>query len=366
MSSQIIVAGSHGSGASLVSPVLYRAGAPLGDRLSSSGPGETPHGRFEDPEVVSLHEKILEDNGLTWQVTGQPPPVVEETHRQQIRELVGRRSEGHELWGFQDPRVCLLLEEWKELALNARFLLVYGNPVEVCRTLHQQHADSMIRATGDPHLDRKFWETPDLALKMWLTYNRALLEFARENPAAAITVSLDMLRQEFPLVATLNDRWGLNLRRTHMSEILDTGVIVGSARQPVLDEDLIGETLEVWEALETLGREIGEIAGTDIAPGERLTEEDFYVPSDAYSLLMESEFLSFKARAFEEDLKEAERLRQELKAQLEPSASPQRMLELESAERDLQLIIGRMSRSRLAPLFRVKKEFQELEQKYLK
>ena len=46
--------------------------------------------------------------------------------------------------------------------------------------------------------------------------------------------------------------------------------------------------------------------------------------------------------------------------------SPERRNQLLGAERDLKLIVQRMSESRVAPLLRLKHEFRELERKYLK
>ena len=368
MSTPLIVAASHCSDGPLASQVLYRAGLPIGDRLRPGRRGGARE-RFEDANVIGLHEKILKDNGLTWQVTGPSYPTVEEHHRQQIQALVEQRSGRHEYWGFQDPRACLFLEEWKKVAPRARVLMVYGNPTEVCRSMHRRYAAGMLRGTAPPRLHRGFWEVPDLALRMWLVYNRALLEFARAHPEAVIAVSLGMLREAFPLIPTLNDRWGFNLRRTQTTEIF-TSTTAESNAQPVSDKNLVGETLKTWEGLDALGQETAEWAGVVPATGGRPTEEDFlHVPPEAYSLLMEAEFLGFKTNALGESLKESERARQELQARLDGNEhflSPQRLARLEGAERDLRLIIERISRSKLAPIFRLKKEFQELEQRYLK
>ncbi len=369
MSTPLIVAGSHCSDGPLTAQVLYRAGLPIGDRLRPKRQGGA-RGRFEDANIIDLHEKILKDNGLTWQVSGPSYPTVEEHHRQQIQALVEQRSGRHEHWGFQDPRVCLFLDEWKKVAPKARVLIVYGNPTEVCRSMHRRYAAGMLRGTAPPRLHRRFWEVPDLALRMWLVHNQALLAFARAHPEAVIAVSLGMLREAFPLIPTLNDRWGLNLRRTQTTEIFLTSTTAESNTQPVSDKSLVDEALKTWEGLNALGQETAGWAGVVPATGERPTGEDFFhVPPEAYSPLMEAEFLGFKTNALEESLKKSERAQRELQARLdgdEHYMSPQRLARLEGAERDLRLVIERISRSMLAPIFRLKKEFQELERRYLK
>jgi hypothetical protein len=205
---------------------------------------------------------------------------------------------------------------------------------------------------------------------MWLVHNQALLAFARAHPEAVIAVSLGMLREAFPLIPTLNDRWGLNLRRTQTTEIFLTSTTAESNTQPVSDKSLVDETLKTWEGLNALGQETVEWAGAIPATSERPKEEDFFhVPPEAYFPLMEAEFLGFKTNALEESLKKSECAQQKLQARLdgdEHYMSPQRLARLEGAERDLRLIVERISRSKLAPIFRLKKEFQELERRYLK
>ena len=67
MSEQLIIAGFHRSGTSLVCQLLHRAGLFLGDELLGAT-FSNPNGHFEDAEVVELHERILADNGRTWRV----------------------------------------------------------------------------------------------------------------------------------------------------------------------------------------------------------------------------------------------------------------------------------------------------------
>ena len=58
MSHQLIIAGFHRSGTSLVSQLLHRAGLFLGYDLMGAS-FSNPHGHYEDIEVYDLHEQIL-------------------------------------------------------------------------------------------------------------------------------------------------------------------------------------------------------------------------------------------------------------------------------------------------------------------
>jgi pyruvyltransferase len=68
-------------------------------------------------------------------------------------------------------------------------------------------------------------------------------------------------------------------------------------------------------------------------------------------------------------LEEVERAREKLQSRLGQakvqSVPLQRLKELERAEKDIHLIMERMSRSRVAPLLRLKEEFRVLEHRYL-
>lgn len=342
-----------------------------------------PHGHFEDEEIVELHDEILADNALTWQVTGLPLPVADESRKSQMREIIQRRQAEREVWGFKDPRVCLFLNTWKELLPEARVLVVYRNFVEVISSLHRRHTGGILQHRGRQDLHRRFWEEPDLALRMWLTHNRALLGFARAHRDDVMVVSFEMLRQGFPLIGTLNERWSLGLTESPEADLFDPSLAPRTdVRHPVSNEEIIHEALDTWEALERLSKETQRLAGTSIGGDAAIGRESLYRPADAYGLKMDNEFLDSRARFLQGRLEETERALESTRAQLEEAGerleetgkrleeaekhtiSPQRRKELEEAETDLNLIISKMSRSSMAPLFRLKEEFRELENKY--
>jgi hypothetical protein len=89
-----------------------------------------------------------------------------------------------------------------------------------------------------------------------------------------------------------------------------------------------------------------------------VSERDFYTPTDVDALRMENELLAFEVRF--------------LKAQTGmsgkgngASTSLNRIAHLEEAEQDLVLLVGRMSRSPVGALLRRKQEFRTLEERYL-
>ncbi len=256
MSEQLIEAGFHRSGTSLVCQLLHRAGLFLGYDLLEAA-FSNPHGHFEDTEVLNLHRQILADNGQTWLVSKPFLPVVTELHWQRMERIIQRRDAEYSLWGFKDPRVCLFMMIWKYLLPNAKVLLVYRHFSDTTYSLgRRQSTELLSNPTGPPGKYRRFWEEPDLALRMWLTHNDALLTFARTYPEDTLAVSLDMVENGFPVIKAINRRWGLGLDEVPASEVFDPTVTGGrSGKQPISDRRLIDRIDATWQALEQLSKQ---------------------------------------------------------------------------------------------------------------
>ena len=256
MSDQLIVAGFHRSGTSLVCQLLQRAGLFLGYDLLGSRFSNL-HGHFEDVEVLNLHEQILADNGQTWLVNEPFLPVITRQHWQRIRQIVRRRDAEHGLWGFKDPRVCLFMMLWKHHLPNAKVLLIYRHFSDSTYSLAQRQSNELFSDPGGPQrLYRRFWEEPDLALRMWLTHNDALLAFARAYPEDTLAISSNMVRNGFPVIGAINHRWGLGLEEVSVSEVFDPIVTHRRpGKQPVSDRRLIDRIDATWRALEQLGEQ---------------------------------------------------------------------------------------------------------------
>ena len=253
---QLIVAGFHRSGTSLVCQLLHRAGLFLGyDLLGSKF--SNPYGHFEDTEILNLHEQILSDNGQTWMVGERFLPIITEPHWRTMEGIIRRRNAEHGVWGFKDPRACLFLMVWKHLLPDAKVLLVYRHFSDSTYSLgRRQSAELLSDPTGPPRVYRRFWEEPDLALRMWLVHNEALLAFARAFPADTLAVSLNMIQGGFPVVEVINRVWGFGLGNVPVSETFDSDVTGRrSGRQPLSDRSLIGRTDATWQTLERLGEQ---------------------------------------------------------------------------------------------------------------
>jgi hypothetical protein len=242
---------------------LHRAGLFLGYELLEALPSN-PYGHFEDREVVNLHTRILNDNEKTWAVAEPLLPIVGQQRWQLMQRIIERRNSEHRVWGFKDPRACLFLMLWKHLLPNAKVLIVYRHFSGSAHSLAQRHSSDMFLRRGSEHVHRRFWEEPDFALRMWLTHNNALLAFARAFPEDTMTVSLNMIRDGFPVVRMLNRRWGLDLEDVPVAEAFDQSISVHrTRRQPVSDRSLIERVEDTWSRLEELAGETEMLLGKE-------------------------------------------------------------------------------------------------------
>lgn len=255
MSEQLIIAGFHRSGTSLTAQLLHRSGLFLGHELLGARPSN-PYGHFEDADVVEIHEQILSDNDLTWLISEPFLPIVKEPRWRAMRRIVERRNTEHRLWGFKDPRCCMFMMVWKYLLPDAKVLLVYRHFADTTYSLNRRHSSDLLTREGRMHVHRQFFEKPDVALRSWLTHNKALLAFARAYPDDTLVVSADAIQQGFPLLWAIERRWRLGLEDVPVGEVFNpeaTARHVG--RQPISDRRLIPEIEATWNELETLGRE---------------------------------------------------------------------------------------------------------------
>jgi hypothetical protein len=259
LSAQLIITGFHRSGTSLSAQIMHQAGLFLGYELLDPNPSN-PYGHFEDREVVDLHQQILADNDLTWLVSNPFLPIINPSRWRRMQELVERRSTEHRLWGFKDPRACLFMMPWKYLLPDAKILLVYRHFSGPARSLARRHSNALFLKEGNEHIHRRFWQEPDLALRMWLTHNNALLAFAHAYPKDTLAVSLDMIKDGFPIVWAIERRWGLGLREVPLGEIFDPDITASRVvKQPVSDRRLIDRVEATWQDLEKLGARTEEM-----------------------------------------------------------------------------------------------------------
>ena len=91
---------------------------------------------------------------------------------------------------------------------------------------------------------------------MWIEHNRVLLAFARAYPEDTLAVSMDMIRDGFPLLRVLEGRWHFGLEDVPLGEVYDPRIAARwTTKQPISNSKTAAKADEMWAELQALGRE---------------------------------------------------------------------------------------------------------------
>jgi chromosome segregation ATPase len=198
----LIVVGMHRSGTSLATSLLQGAGLHIGRRLIPPDQGNIK-GYFENLDFHGFHQEVLKSQGVSedgW--TLQEHIEVDDRFIDRAKQVV-ERSAVSRTWGWKDPRTTLFLDFWAQQLPQGKFLLIYRSPWEVVDSLYRRGTDQVLR------------EQPELAVKMWLHYNRKMLNFYNQATDRCFLVNIDTLLSDFTAcVEALNQRFALDLTVT--------------------------------------------------------------------------------------------------------------------------------------------------------
>lgn len=181
----ILVVGMHRSGTSLLGSLLASIGVSTpGDLIA--GDSHNPSGYYERQDVIAVQEELLIALGHWWPSAAGCDALPSNWLRHaasrkaadQLRRILAiekQRQKGP--WVIKDPRTCLLLPLWREVAaelgLPLRIVLSVRDPAEVVVSLLHRDTES----TG---------MTTSRAQKLWWLHNRELLLNADGLPLLVI------------------------------------------------------------------------------------------------------------------------------------------------------------------------------------
>ncbi|WP_163685946.1 sulfotransferase [Leptolyngbya iicbica] len=236
----VIIAGMHRSGTSLTASILQQAGVFIGDELLGTAVSN-PKGHFEDRDFLTLHIDILTALGLSsegWLTTEQLD--VPEKLWARAQALCDRRQQTHALWGWKEPRTTLFLDFWKQRLPQAKVVLPYRSPWAVIDSLFTRG-------------DAAFAHHPNFAIAVWLTYNRAALDFYQRYPDDCFLFHCDVLKaDEAGFIEKLRHKFALPLTAPEQP-LFDPAVMhnqVNDTHRSTLLAHHFPETLEVYAALQ--------------------------------------------------------------------------------------------------------------------
>lgn len=251
----VLVAGFHRSGTSWVARALHDAGVHFGDDLLAAE-ANNPYGHFEDVGVIALHDSALQSQQLTWKSPVQLRRPCSHALTDEIREVVRSRDRHHDLWAVKDPRICLFLPEWLEVAPQSRIIVVFRRPDEVVQSLHRRHARRWVDTRHIDPSDTSFWEQPDLGLQLWVHYNEQLLDALQDVSDTNIhVVDWNNELATSALVSTVASKWSIDITPTETARDHALGRAATQTLE-VRDSSLIDRANSVWQRFHRLHRAI--------------------------------------------------------------------------------------------------------------
>lgn len=176
------------------------------DTLTQAGlMNPLPSGR-ESLSVVELHEKIFKANDLALDGLHDCTPLSPGKIWQMLAmELFAGNLEQTD-WGWADARSVWLLDFWKNLDPQIRFVLMYSTPEFAIGRMAQ----------GKP-VDAGDIET---FITSWIAYQTEILRFYNRNPDRCLLVNIFSIRHDpIRFIEKSNETFGLNLSLSSSLEL---------------------------------------------------------------------------------------------------------------------------------------------------
>jgi hypothetical protein len=198
----VLVAGMHRSGTSATAGALNIAGVPLGEKLLPPTP-ENAKGYWENAEVVTIHDALLEALDFSWDdvrplPNGWEKSAAASAARDSLSALIVREFARTDLWAVKDPRLCRLIPLWRdvlrEFAIEPTVLIVVRSPSEVAASIRAR--DGWLDGVGELLWLRHLSEAEAASRQLRrcaITFDQLLA-----SPVAALTKIASRLQLRLP------------------------------------------------------------------------------------------------------------------------------------------------------------------------
>jgi hypothetical protein len=206
----ILVLGMHRSGTSLVSQLVAKWGAYMGDELMPANEFNED-GYWEFIPLVNLNDKMLAYTGNNWY---SPPytvdvPLLMNVFGDKARALVEKMDQSKTTWCWKDPRMILLLPFWREILSDREitFIVSFRNPLSVAASIKCRN--------NIPNA---------LALSLW-EFKMSILLNELNEPDNKYFINFDQLLQQpesncLNLYNFLNQSIGVNGEQSSLNEMV--------------------------------------------------------------------------------------------------------------------------------------------------
>ncbi|MEG4227945.1 sulfotransferase, partial [Microcoleus sp. N9_B2] len=306
----LAIVSMHRSGSSLVASLLQSAGLHIGRSVMLYPDEGNRKGYFESFDFWQFHRSVLQSQGIDpdgW--TLQENIEVEDRFVEEAKKIVSQNSLSA-IWGWKEPRTTLFLDFWAKMLPEANFLLLYRSPWEVIDSLYRRY-------------DPLFQSQPELAVKIWLHYNKKILNFYNHSSSRCLLVNLSTLVNNKELyIQAINQKFHTNLIAP-ASTIYDPSLLRSQGRdsyRPSLIEHYFPEAIKMYQELDARAWQAQE------------------TPDFSWRELIEPSVYRFWAFQDWVNARKLEKENQELDSQLKPLQSQVQQAEssLEKSQSQLQ------------------------------
>lgn len=221
------ILGMHRSGTSLVAQWLHACGLHLGDRLLG-GDYSNVHGHVEDEDFMELHQQILADNGLDYDITKKVNLKISKYQYEKAKSIALLKNTLYHQWGWKEPRTCLLLNMWRTILPDTHYLIVYRHFSEVVDSLlRRQHGLFMFRR----NILLRWWDhfrfkqninqTANHYLDVWINYNLHLIDFLEkvDRDQFILIQQADLSKTHKAIFDHLRSQWKFELTFVDFGEV---------------------------------------------------------------------------------------------------------------------------------------------------
>lgn len=144
-----IILGMHRSATSLAAKGLYESGVYMGEDLLGKC-ASNPYGHYENRRFVQLNDVILDRAGGSWDRPPEHAKIIKASKdlSGRIEQIISMESNGHEFWGWKDPRTALTIECYWQYLTNPHLIVCFRNPVEVAVSLKKRNGFPLVQGIG--------------------------------------------------------------------------------------------------------------------------------------------------------------------------------------------------------------------------
>ncbi len=247
-SAPLLIGGFHRSGTSMTANILAEAGLHIGDKLLGAKKSN-PYGHFEDVDIISFHDSLLNQSGQSWQAASDFPPILTPKDWRFMMQY-GSRKSVHAAWGFKDPRLCLFLPEWHSVFPELSLLYIYRPCVECVHSLKKRAAADMAMRIA-PAVNGAFFTADDVAATMYIQYSRRVLRFLEGFGGRLKIIALRDILDNRDIVTEIRRDWGYTLADVMPFDVYDGHSVSRDGPNEIIhDPSLLEEIRAVERAFE--------------------------------------------------------------------------------------------------------------------